>query len=136
MEEMAAIDTPQPYSIKWDLADNTNLENGVIYMAEMNPREPACYEMLGVVAWKKRDIHLAISAFEKAISFGSLKTLLLEHQVSDLQDYLNQVAFNKRLDGFIVVVVVLGGIAFFVTLLLAIAKFFRAIRRKSNQQTR
>ena len=35
-------------------------------MASLNPKEPACFQMLGVLCLKNRDFNLAATAFEKA----------------------------------------------------------------------
>jgi tetratricopeptide (TPR) repeat protein len=82
--------TPPPYRFKWDLAGNTNFEAGIIYMAQMNPQEPACFEMLGIRACQKRDYNLAATAFEKAITLGSLKSDRLQKKVLGLHDYIHK----------------------------------------------
>jgi len=51
-------------------------------MAQMNPKEAACFEMLGVAAWAKRDYHLAATAFEKAIALGSPQSDLLKLKIA------------------------------------------------------
>ena len=48
------------------LARDTNFEAGIIYMAQMNPQEPACFEMLGIAASKKHDYNLAAAALRKS----------------------------------------------------------------------
>jgi hypothetical protein len=86
---VAALDVPPPYRANWNLAKDTNFEEGVIYMAQMNPKEPACFTMLGIAAWRKHDYHLAATAFEKAISFGSPQTELLKIKIAGLNDYIS-----------------------------------------------
>ena len=87
---VAALDPPPPYRNKWNLAGDINFKAGVIYMAQMNPKEPACLEMTGVAAWKKHDYHLAVVAFEKAIALGSPQTDLLKLKIAGLKDYIRQ----------------------------------------------
>jgi tetratricopeptide (TPR) repeat protein len=82
--------TPPPYRFKWDLATDANFEAGVIYMAQMNPKEPACFEMLGVAAMKRRDYNLAVAAYEKAIALGSLKTEILQDKIAGLRKYIHE----------------------------------------------
>jgi tetratricopeptide (TPR) repeat protein len=76
------------YRKNWNLAENTNLEAGVVYMAQMNPKQPAVFEMLGVVAWRKRDYNLAVSAFEKAIALGSPKSDVLRGKIAGLNHHI------------------------------------------------
>ena len=41
----------------------------------MNPKEPACFTMLGIVAWQQRNYHLAVSAFQKSVFGEAAKEL-------------------------------------------------------------
>lgn len=101
--EITALDPQPKYRSKWNLATDTNFEAGVIYMAQMNPKEPACFEMLGVAAWKKHNYHLAISAFEKAIALGSLKSDLLEQKIGGLKEYIaKSPVLGEQTSAFIV----------------------------------
>ena len=86
----AAADTPPAYRTNWNLFRDTNFETGVIYMAQMNTKEPACFEMLGLAAWKNRSYHLAISAFQKAIVLGSAKAELLKTKIDGLENYIKK----------------------------------------------
>jgi Flp pilus assembly protein TadD len=88
LAEVSALDEKPPYRKDWDLAGNTNFEAGVIYMAQMNPKEPAAMEMLGVAAWWKRDYNLAVSAFEKAIALESPQADILRAKNAGLKDYI------------------------------------------------
>ncbi len=81
---------PPPYRFKWDLASDTNLTEGVIYMAQMNPKEPACFEMLGIVACQRHDYNLAVVAFEKAVTLGSLKSELLSNYIANLRYFIKE----------------------------------------------
>jgi hypothetical protein len=87
---ITALDTPPAYRNQWNLFGDTNFEAGVIYMAQMNPKEPACMQMLGMAAWKKHDYHLAAIAFEKAIALGSLQSDLLRQRVVELNNYISK----------------------------------------------
>jgi tetratricopeptide (TPR) repeat protein len=91
---VAATDPPPPYRTNWNLMRDTNFEAGVIYMAQMNPKEPACQTMLGLAAWKKHDYHLAITAFEKAIALGSPQSNLLKDSVGGLKAFISRSAHN------------------------------------------
>jgi len=92
---LAAVDPRPPYRTNWDLGQDTNLVAGVIYMAQMNPKEPACFTMLGMAAWKERDYHLAASAFEKAMLLGSPQTDLLKRRVEGLNEYIARSRENN-----------------------------------------
>lgn len=59
----------------------TNFQEGVIYMATLNPKEPACITMLGIAALRNSDLNLAKSAFEKALSMGSPMADLLRKKI-------------------------------------------------------
>ncbi|HWD92719.1 MAG TPA: tetratricopeptide repeat protein [Verrucomicrobiae bacterium] len=87
---VAAIDTPPVYRAKWNLLTDKNFEAGVIYMAQMNPEEPACWTMLGLAAWNKHNYHLAATAFEKAIDLKSPQSDLLQKRVDGLHEYINK----------------------------------------------
>jgi tetratricopeptide (TPR) repeat protein len=77
------------YRLKWDLAANTNLQAGVIYMATLNPKESACFVMLGVacLAQQNRDLNLAVKAFEKAILFGSPQSSILTQRIATIHNH-------------------------------------------------
>lgn len=86
---------PPPYRFKWDLAGDTNFFAGVIYMAQMNPREPACFEMLGIAARKKRDYNLAVAAFERSITLGSPKSEILQEKIESLRHFISESLKEK-----------------------------------------
>ena len=90
LAEVAALDSRPRYRTRWNLADDSHFEAGVIYMAQMNPKEPACYEMLGIAAYRKRDFNLAVAAYEKAIALGSPKSTLLQEKVSNGREYIRE----------------------------------------------
>ncbi len=95
LRTLSVMDSPLPYRTNWNLATDTNLVAGVIYMAQMNPKEPACITMLGMVAWKQGDYHLATNAFQKAINLGSPQAEILKLKNIDLNDYI-QTSLGQR----------------------------------------
>jgi len=86
------------YRNQWNLATDTNLHAGVIYMASLNPKEPACFVMLGITAldgqYRNRDLHLATAAFEKAIQLGSPQEALLRAHIAQIQSHLSTAQSN------------------------------------------
>ena len=87
---IAMSDAKPGYRANWNLAKDTNFVAGIIYMAQMNPKEPACFEMLGLAAWKQRNYHLAVSALEKALALGSPQTYLLPLKIAELKNYIRE----------------------------------------------
>jgi hypothetical protein len=81
-------DVPPAYRFKWDLAADTNVVRGVMYMAELNPDEPAAMVMAGLVAVRNRAYHLGIAAYERAILLGSPQADLLHLHIADLKKYI------------------------------------------------
>jgi len=97
MLAMVAVMDPHPvYQTNWNLLTDTNCEAGVIYMAQMNPKEPACFTMLGIAAWKKRDYHLAATAFDRAITLGSPQSEVLKEKITAVKDFIHQSQSQKR----------------------------------------
>ena len=72
---LAALDMPPAYRSKWNLAQDPKLPEGITYMASLNPREPACFVMLGVVSWKQGDLNLAATMATAAKMNGSCCSL-------------------------------------------------------------
>ena len=68
-----------------NLKDHSRLREGVIYMATLNAKQPACFVMLGLVAMNAdgyaRDLNLAAAAFEKAIKLGSPQRDILTERI-------------------------------------------------------
>jgi tetratricopeptide (TPR) repeat protein len=81
---------PPAYRRKWNLAEDPKLKEGLLYLASLNPQEPAVFEMLGVLCWKQRDLNLAAAAFEKAIALGSPKAPLLQHKVDSIRNHIHE----------------------------------------------
>ena len=86
---------PPPYRFHWDLAADPHFEAGVIYMAQMNPREPACVTMLGVAALSKRDYNLASLAYKKAVLLGSPLSPILQTKITELDKYIGESLHQK-----------------------------------------
>ena len=87
--------SPPPYRFKWNLAGNSNFETGVIYMAQMNPKEPACFEMLGIAACCTHNYNLGARAFEKAVVLGSNKTERLQKEAASLRNFIRESFWNN-----------------------------------------
>lgn len=78
------------YRQHWNLANDKKRLEGIMYMAELNPREPAVFEMLGVICWANGDLNLAVAAFEKAIRLGSPKAELLRVKSGLIRQHVRQ----------------------------------------------
>jgi cytochrome c-type biogenesis protein CcmH/NrfG len=88
--EVALSDPAPAYRSKWDLGNDANLEKGVIYMAGLNPKEPACWVMLGILAAKNSDKNLTIAAYRKALTLSSPQAPLLRSQIELLRDHITK----------------------------------------------
>jgi len=88
LEQMIAWDKLPAYRAKWNLAVDTNFQSGVMYMASMNPKDPACLVMLGVVCWENRDLNLAATAFEKASALGSPQSEILTRKAMGIRSHI------------------------------------------------
>jgi tetratricopeptide (TPR) repeat protein len=88
LAELAQYEPPPTYETKHPLDNDPNLEKGVIYMATLNPKEPACWVMLGIVAVKSSDKNLTIAAYQKAIELGSIQAPILRSQIEALKDHI------------------------------------------------
>ena len=120
---VAQADVPPAYREKWELFPNANFEPGVIYMAQMNPKEPACRTMLGIAAWKNRNYHLATTAFEKAIALGSPQAELLKSKVGHLNEFIKHSQAQKlEMDIFIAAILSI--------ILFVIYRSIQSIRRR------
>jgi hypothetical protein len=76
----------------------TNLLEGVMYMAQLNPKQPACWVMLGLVCIRhgQRDLNLGKAAFERAIRLGSPQRELLEAKIAALDEHISKARSEKR----------------------------------------
>ena len=95
MKTLAALDEMPAYRSKWNLATDADLQNGVIYMASLNPKDPACFVMLGVASWKERDLNLTVKAFDKAIALGSPQKILLETKVKFIRKHISEARAHR-----------------------------------------
>lgn len=93
---LAALDQPPAYRSKWNLAHDPKLEEGIIYMASLNPKEPASFTALGVVSWSHGDLNLAVAAFEKALNLGSLQSEILTLKVAGLRERIQKGRQYRR----------------------------------------
>lgn len=93
---VAILDEKPAYRSKWNLVDDTNFVAGVIYMAQMNPKEPACAVMLGVAASRLRDYNLAVKSYENAITLHSPQSDLLRARIVDLKDYIKHSTESRH----------------------------------------
>ncbi|HTD65419.1 MAG TPA: tetratricopeptide repeat protein [Candidatus Limnocylindria bacterium] len=124
-QQLAASDTPPSYRLKWDLAADPKFEEGIFYMASLNPREPACFVMLGVDCLKNRKYNLAVESFEKAIRLGSPQARLLQLKIPRLQEYIRKSHQENRRP-YLLLVAVSAVIALYVILRIRSARRKRA----------
>lgn len=111
---LASCDVSPQYRTKWNLASDPKLEEGVIYMATLNPKQPACFVMLGMLCHYKRDLNLAAAAFERAIELGSPQTDLLKTRVAEIREHINE----SRKHGHSGRAMQIGGVVLFIALVL------------------
>jgi hypothetical protein len=68
------------------------LAEGAIYMASLNPKEPACFVLLGIVCLQghgyDRDLNLAAAAFAKAIRLGSPQRDVLAKRIQMIRRHI------------------------------------------------
>jgi tetratricopeptide (TPR) repeat protein len=93
--ELGLFDELPSYRLKWNLARDHNLNDGVIYLASLNPLEPACFVMLGVVSIRNRDLNLGAAAYERAIALGSLQAPLLRSKITDIYEHIVKARWNN-----------------------------------------
>ncbi len=120
--EVAWFDPAPAYRSKWDLGNDANLEKGVIYMAGLNQKEPACWVMLGILAAKNRDKNLTIAAYEKALNLSSPQAPLLRSQIELLREHISKARGMKSdmhtalISGVVLLLLFLGTIIFVIRL--------------------
>jgi hypothetical protein len=112
---LANLDTPPVYRERWHLGTDPKLEEGVIYMAMLNPREPACFVMLGVKSLHNRDLNLAIKAYEHAIQLGSPQRDLLQSRIDSLRDHIRKARL-ENLPRYVAICLMAGAIALYLSL--------------------
>lgn len=125
-EHIGKISLP-PYAAKWNLAADPKFEEGIRLMASLNPKQPACFTMLGIACLIKRDFNLAAAAFEKAIALDSSQKEILQKRLSETREFIaksQQRQTSTRtaigVGVFVLIVVVIGGLIF----LSKISRFF------------
>jgi hypothetical protein len=91
------LDARPEYRARWDLAEDPKLEEGAAYMATLNPREPACFVIAGLVALRKNDHHLAIAAFRRAIALRTTQRDLLEPIITRSNEFITE---SLKIQGF------------------------------------
>ena len=92
----SAGDLPPAYRFKWDLAADTNLTRGVMYMAELNPDQPAAMVMAGVIAAREGSYNLAIAAYQRAIGLGSPQADILKWHITALESHVAQSLSHRN----------------------------------------
>lgn len=124
---LAIFDSLPTYQSRWNLAKEPNLEDGLIYMASLNPEQPACFVMLGVKSLRNGDLNLARAAFERAQKLGSLQSDLLQERIDSIQDHIRE-ARMELLPLYGGGVLIVGAIAFY------LIQKVRSLRMKNGQK--
>lgn len=83
-----------PYLLKWNLAGDAKFDEGIRYMASLNPKQPACFTMLGIACAIHRDFNLASAAFEKAIALSSPQKEILQIKVTEAKEFISKSPRN------------------------------------------
>jgi len=135
LKEVALYEEAPQYRSKWDLSKDANLERGIIYMAGLNEKEPACWVMLGIFAAKSGDKNLVIAAYEKAIELGSRQTPILRAQIEILRDHISKAQSNKSamhtaLFGGVVLLFIMSG------LMVLVRRLFKRISGGARRRVR
>ena len=91
---VASLDARPAYRSKWNLAEDPKFEEGVVYMASLNSKEPACSVGLGIACWRKGQLNLAKAAFEKAIQLGSTQSETLQMNIAGIDGFLGQAHYS------------------------------------------
>jgi hypothetical protein len=128
LADLATTDPRPSYETNWDLSMDLKLDDGVIYMATLNPKEPACFVVLGMVTGKLGEINLARKAFKKAIEMGSPQAALLQNQIEHLKKFQVRPFGLSLRDVWFFSVMILIGIIFFY--------YLYNLRRKSKLEQR
>ena len=79
---------PPEYRLRWNLAADPKRDDGVIYMATLNPETPAAIEMLAVVALAHADQNLALVALDRAAALGPVNADKLQRTADALRVYV------------------------------------------------
>jgi hypothetical protein len=124
ISKQAKSDGVPAYAAKYDLANDPKFQEGIIYLATLSPKEPACMTMLGMAALKNGDLNLAKKAFEKAILLGSPMEPVLKAKIEKIDEHIKKAGGHASKSGvtavFLPMVVVAAvGFVFLGTLVLA-----------------
>lgn len=98
-EDEAFPDTKPPaYRHKWNLAEDPKFAEGILYLTSLNPKELACFVMLGIACLRKpnADLNLASAAFKQAITLGSPQSAVLEKWIADIDEHISQARKYNR----------------------------------------
>jgi hypothetical protein len=113
------------YALKWNLAADPKFEEGIRYMATLNPKQPACFTMLGIVCAIHRNFNLA-AAFEKAIVLNSPQKEILQTKVAEAKEFISKSPRNA-FRGFVIASIAV--ILFWIALRIIWKKSFRRPRQ-------
>lgn len=89
-EDFNDFDQSPDYRKKWSLLNDPKLQEGIVYMATLNPQQSAAWVMVGVLCLQKKDLNLAAAAFDKAIALGSPQKMFLEIKVKEIQRHIKE----------------------------------------------
>ncbi len=123
---------PPEYRSRWNLADDPKLDDGVIYMATLNPKTPAAIEMLGVVALVHADQNLAAAAFDRAAALGPANADRLHDRADFLRSYVAKSIESEQGPRRAVITMVSAIVA--LTLALALLAFLLVRRSRARKQ--
>lgn len=112
LRALAVFDSVPAYRSRWNLAKEPNLEEGLIYMASLNPEQPACFVMLGVKSLRNGDLNLARKSFERAQKLGSLQNDLLQERIDSIQEHIRR-ARRDQWPLFTFIFLIIGVIALY-----------------------
>lgn len=90
MGMLAELDPLPDYRNKWNLAQDEKFKEGVIYMATLNPQQPAVWVMVGMLCGLQGDLHLEAAAYERAIALGSPQKELLQIKIEGIHRHTRQ----------------------------------------------
>jgi len=82
-------DAPPAYRLRWNLARDPKLVDGVAYMATLNARQPAAWVALGIACLEEGHRNLAVLALERAARLGSPQAERLEALTARLRAYID-----------------------------------------------
>lgn len=90
------FDPPPHYRYRWSLVNDPKFEEGIIYMASLNPGQPACFAMLGIWCQSRRNLNLAAKAYERAIKLGSPQADLMRANIQSINEHIAKARLYNR----------------------------------------